>query len=184
MLLAAHNKFQMYSKTLKVSVSVSELLEVFDNVMFNKLEGYASPFTSDNLLNFILWIRYYSPDELRTRLFTYTIEGQISDCSRVINRITKDQFSYEIVWWPREAYVKWNLVGSWREAPPTEWHGNFHPGAKILGTTDKLVNKLRAEDTKKAKAVVLGGWFAVVEEREFAEDESVRIYILRLSERI
>lgn len=49
---------------------------------------------------------------------------------------------------------------------------------------DELVVKLKADETKKVKAVVLGGWFAVVEERELAEDGSVRLYILRLSERI
>ncbi len=67
---------------------------------------------------------------------------------------------------------------------PFEWHGQFRPDAQLLGTADELMVKLRAEETKRVKAVVLGGWFAVVEERELAEDESVKIYILRLSERV
>lgn len=59
MILTAHNKFRMYTRTLKISVSVSELLEVFDQIQFNRLEKYASAIISDHLLNFILWIRYY-----------------------------------------------------------------------------------------------------------------------------
>lgn len=44
---------------LRISVPVSEQLEIFDRILFHQLEGYVSGLNSDDLVNLLLWIRYY-----------------------------------------------------------------------------------------------------------------------------
>ncbi|KAF9441813.1 hypothetical protein P691DRAFT_790616 [Macrolepiota fuliginosa MF-IS2] len=101
----------MYSKQIQVSIPVTEQLDVFDKILFHKLDG------------------------LHKRI------------------------SYELVWWFRDSSVKWNLEGIWGQVPASQ----FRPDARILGSAEVLVGKLRTSLGEErgniaVKAVVLGGW--------------------------